>query len=284
MSRATGRETSRMAKKKKIDEQALADAYNTALALEKSGKFEEAAAAYRKVLALDPEDHGGAAVRIASMGFGEAPPKAPDAYVATLFDQHAEAFESILVDQLEYCVPLMVRQRIQALELGPFRKMLDLGCGTGLTGGAMRDMVDDITGLDISENMVEVAHEKDLYETLYVAEAADYLEDNEDGPFDLVTATDVLPYLGFLEELFFGVADNMEPGGLFVFSSETLPDEVLQGRDFMVGRHQRFAHAESYVRKVLSDAGFEVVELGDITVRLEDGEPIPGHLVAAKLR
>src|SRR5262249_10103023 len=159
-----------------------------------------------------------------------------------------------------------VRQRIQALGLGPFKKMLDLGCGTGLTGGAMRDVVDDITGLDISENMVEIAHEKDLYETLYVAEAADYLEDNEDGPFDLVTATDVLPYLGFLEELFFGVADNTEAGGLFVFSSETLPDEMLQARDFMVGPHQRFAHAEAYVRKVLADAGFEVVEIGEITV------------------
>jgi predicted TPR repeat methyltransferase len=272
-----------MAKKKKIDEDALADAYNTALALEKSGQFEDAAAAYKKVLELDPDDHGGAAVRIASMGLGEAPPKAPDAYVATLFDQHAEAFESILVDQLEYCVPLLVRQRIQALGLGPFKKMLDLGCGTGLTGGALRDIVDDITGLDISENMVEIAHEKELYETLYVAEAADYLEDNEDGPFDVVTATDVLPYLGFLEELVFGVADNSEPGGLFIFSSETLPDDVMQGRDFMVGAHQRFAHAESYVRKVLGNAGFEVVEIGDITVRLEDGEPIPGHLVVARL-
>ncbi len=136
-----------MAKKNKIDEKALADAYNKALELEKSGKFEDAAAAYRTVLELDPDDHGGAAVRIASMGIGEAPPKAPDAYVATLFDQHAEAFESILVDQLEYCVPLLVRQRIQALGLGPFKKMLDLGCGTGLTGGALRDIVDDITGL-----------------------------------------------------------------------------------------------------------------------------------------
>lgn len=271
-----------MAKKQKIDEKALADAYNSALALEKSGKREEAAKAYQRVLELDPEDHGGAAVRIASMGLGETPPKAPDAYVATLFDQHAEAFESILVDQLEYCVPLLTRQRLQALGLGPFKKMLDLGCGTGLTGGALRDIVDDITGLDISENMVEIAHEKDLYETLYVAEAADYLEDNEDGPFDLMTATDVLPYLGFLEELFFGVADNMDANGLFIFSSETLPDEVLAGRDFMVGPHQRFAHAESYVRKVLADAGFEIVEIGDITVRLEDGNPIAGHLVVAR--
>jgi predicted TPR repeat methyltransferase len=274
----------RMAKKNKIDEKALADAYNAALALEKSGQFEAAAEAYRTVLALDPDDHGGAAVRIASMGFGDAPPKAPDAYVTTLFDQHAAAFESILVDQLEYCVPLLVRQRIQALGLGPFKKLLDLGCGTGLTGGALRDVVEDMTGLDISENMVEIAHEKDLYETLYVSEAADFLEDNEDGPFDLITATDVLPYLGFLEELVFGVADNCEPGGLFIFSSETLPDDVLKGRDFIVGPHQRFAHAEPYVRKVLGDAGFDVVEVGEITVRLEDGAPIAGHLVVARRR
>ena len=271
-----------MAKKKKIDEKALAAAYNEALALEKSGDFEKAAKAYEKVLALDPEDHGGAAVRVASMGFGEAPPKAPDAYVETLFDQHAEAFESILVDQLEYCVPLMVRERIQALTLGPFKKLLDLGCGTGLTGGALRDICGEMVGLDLSENMVEIAHGKDLYETLYVAEAADFLEDNEDAPFDLVAATDVLPYVGFLEELFFGVADNLEKGGYFFFSSETLSEETLAGRDFMVGPHQRFAHSEGYVRKTLAAAGFAVVEMRDITVRLEDGKPIAGHLVVAQ--
>lgn len=43
---------------------------------------------------------------------------------------------------------------------------------------------------------------KDLYETLYVAEAEDFLEDNDDEPFDIITATDVLPYLGALEPLF----------------------------------------------------------------------------------
>jgi predicted TPR repeat methyltransferase len=269
-------------KTKKIDEKALAKAYNDALALEKAGDLDAAAIAYHKVLELDPEDHGGASVRLASMGRGETPPKAPDAYVETLFDQHAEAFEDILVEQLEYCVPALVRQRLMALKLGPFRKMLDLGCGTGLTGGTLRDMVDDLTGIDISENMVELAHEKDLYETLYVEEAVDFLEDNEDGPFDLVTATDMLPYLGFLEELFFGVAENMTPGGLFVFSSETLPDDVLDGRDFIVGPHQRFAHSKAYVARALDAAGFSVVEIEPITVRLENGEPIPGHLVIAR--
>lgn len=266
----------------KIDEEALAEAYNRALALEKAGDIDAAVKAYEEVLAIDPDDHGGATVRIAALGRGEAPPKAPDAYVETLFDQHAEAFEDILVEQLGYSVPMMVRQRLQALGLGPFKRLLDLGCGTGLTGGALRDVVDDMTGIDISEKMVEIAHEKDLYETLYVAELEDFLEDNDDEPFDLVTATDVLPYLGALEPLFFGAAENMTDGGIFIFSSETMAEEVMNGRPFIVGPHQRFVHSEAYVRERLTATGFELVEITDINVRMQDGNPSPGHLVVAK--
>jgi len=267
---------------KKIDEDALSEAYNRALALEKAGDIDAAVAAYGEVLAIDPDDHGGASVRIASMGRGETPSKAPDAYVETLFDQHAEAFEDILVEQLRYAVPLMVLERIQELQLGPFKRMLDLGCGTGLTGGALQDLAEDITGLDISEKMVELAHEKDFYDTLYVAEAEDFLEDNDDEPFDLVTATDVLPYLGALEPLFFGTAENTVPGGLFIFSSETLPDDVMAGRPYMVGPNQRFAHDIAYIRERLTATGFEVVEVTEINVRMQDGLPTPGHLVIAR--
>lgn len=273
-----------MTKNQKIDEEALAEAYNRALALEKAGDVDAAVKAYEEVLAIDPDDHGGAAVRIAAMGRGEPPSKAPDAYVETLFDQHAEAFEDILVEQLGYAVPMMVRQRLQTLNLGPFKRLLDLGCGTGLTGEALRDMAEDITGIDISENMVEIAHEKDLYETLYVAEAEDFLEDNDDEPFDIITATDVLPYLGALEPLFFGAAENLNPGGLLIFSSETLAEATMAGRPYIVGPHQRFAHSENYVRERLAATGFDIVEVTDINVRMQDGNPTPGHLVIAKLK
>ena len=266
----------------KIDEEKLAEAYNRALALEKAGDIDAAVEAYRECLELDPEDHGGASVRIASLGRGDAPPRAPDAYVETLFDQHADAFEEILVEQLGYMVPILVRQRFQALNLGPFKRMLDLGCGTGLTGGTLRDMAEDITGIDISENMVEIAHEKDLYETLFVAEVEDFLEDNDEEPFDLVTATDVLPYLGALEPLFFGAAENMVRGGIFAFSSETLQAE--DNATYRVGPHQRFLHSEHYIRERLDATGFEVIEITDINVRMQDGEPSPGHLVIARLK
>ncbi|MCD2171575.1 class I SAM-dependent DNA methyltransferase [Rhizobium sp. C4] len=269
----------------KIDEEALAEAYNRALALEKSGDLDAAEKAYAEVLALDPEDHGGASVRLAALGRGETPIKAPDAYVETLFDQHAEAFEEILVEQLGYCVPVMIRQKLQELKLGPFDSLLDLGCGTGLTGASLRDMVNgEMVGLDLSENMVEIAHEKDFYETLYVAEGVDYLDDNEDGPFALVTAADVLPYIGALEPLFFGVAENLEDNGLFVFSSETRSDAEIGPLGYKVGPSQRFVHSQSYVTDRLAATGFDIVSMTDINVRMENGQPSPGHLVVARLK
>ena len=268
----------------KTDDDALAEAYNRALLLEKSGDFDLAAAAYAEVLALDPEDHGGAAVRLASMKRGDVPVRAPEAYVATLFDQHADVFDKVLVEDLGYHVPLLLRQRLVEMGETSFERMLDLGCGTGLTGGALEDMVDDATGLDLAENMVEIAHEKGLYDTLYVADAVDYLEDNEDGPFDLVAATDVLPYLGALEALFAAVANNTLTGALFCFSSETLPDAEFEGRPYTVGGFQRFAHQQTYVRDALAAAGFETIEAGDIIVRHEQGAPIAGHLFIARKR
>jgi len=268
----------------KTDDDALAEAYNRALTLEKSGDFDGAALAYAEVLALDPEDHGGASVRLASMKRGDVPLRAPEAYVTTLFDQHAEVFDKVLVEDLGYHVPMLLRQRLTELGETHFERMLDLGCGTGLTGGALEDMVDDATGLDLAENMVEIAHEKGLYDTLYVADAVDYLEDNDDDPFDLVAATDVLPYLGELEPLFLAVAKNVLSGALFCFSSETLPEEDFQGHPYTVGRFQRFAHTEAYVRTALDEAGFDCLEAGDIIVRHEQGLPIAGHLFIARKR
>ncbi|RYV46822.1 tetratricopeptide repeat protein, partial [Brucella abortus] len=50
---------------KPLDQEALVEAYNRALALEKAGDFDAAAKAYEEVLQIAPDDHGGAAVRLA---------------------------------------------------------------------------------------------------------------------------------------------------------------------------------------------------------------------------
>ncbi len=260
----------------------LAEAYNEALALEKAGDHAGAAEVYARVLALDPDDHGGAAVRLAAMGLGATPRRAPEAYVEMLFDQHANVFDDILVDRLGYHVPMLVRQALLDHAPGPYQRLLDLGCGTGLAGVALSDLSHHRTGIDLSANMIDIAAEHQLYDDLYVGDAEGFVEEVADEPWDLVIATDVLPYLGDVSSLFAGVHRIATPAAMFGFSTEVLPDDVMAGRDFMVGPHQRFVHSLAYIKTALEAAGFILVHASDITVRHEEGTPQPGHLLLAR--
>jgi predicted TPR repeat methyltransferase len=269
----------------------LALAYNRGLAAEKRGDLDAAEAAYREVLRLDPDDHGGASVRLAALGRGAVPQKAPDAYVATLFDQCAERFDDILVEQLGYHVPMMLRQRLREIAPGPYGRVLDLGCGTGLTGASLADMGGEITGVDLAEGMLEQAHERGVYGDLYIGEAVGFLKGTDEPPWHLVTATDVLPYLGALEGFFAGAARCLVPGGVLAVSTETLPGMTGSGTrgsgmagDFTVGPKHRFAHSERYLRRLMAETGFDPLECAPITVRYDDGEPVPGLLVIARRR
>lgn len=274
----------------------LAEAYSRALALEKAGETDAAVAAWRDVLALDPEDRGGASVRLAALGRGAAPGKAPDAYVALLFDQHADAFDDILVDQLGYAAPDLARERVEEVAPGHRAKMLDLGCGTGLAGLAFADMTDRITGLDLSERMLERTDARELYEALYLGEAVAFLtadategeEDDDpefDSPWDLIVATDVLPYLGDPGPLLAGCARHMPPGGILVFTTETMSEDAFAkaaAGDWIVGANQRFAHRGAAVVRALEDAGFEPLSMELFTVRTNEGRPEPGHMIVAR--
>lgn len=274
-----------------IDEDALAAAYNEALRLEKAGEHEAAAPLYRQCLTLDPADTCGASIRLASMGLADAPAKAPDAYIATLFDQHADDFDDILTGQLGYAVPMQAAQIMAQRFGGPYARMLDLGCGTGLSGMMLQDMCEYAIGVDISENMVEAADERAAYDALYVNEAVHFLEewaksdDPDLGAFDLIVFTDVLPYIGALEPLFEGLRANATDGARLVFSSETLPDDIMARRDWSITPHQRYAHSAPYLRRLCTHYGFGNIDVFDeITVRSEQGKPIAGYLVIASAR
>ena len=262
---------------------ALERAYNRALKLEKAGKIDKAAEAWREVLRIDPDDCGGAAVRLAAMGRGETPERASPAYVMTLFDQHADAFDDILVTQLGYDVPNLVAEALNAHAPGPYPRMLDLGCGTGLCGVALEAVTDARVAVDLSEEMIGLAAERDLYDDLYIGEIVSFLnEQTDEADWDLIVAADVLPYLGSVEALFRATAQRLNAGGVFAFSTETLAADILDGKPFMVGPNHRFAHDLAYLDKAMTDAGLDRIHAEPITVRHEEGEPVPGHLVLAR--
>lgn len=265
-----------------FDEDALGEAYDEGLAAERGGDLAAAVAAYRRCLSIDPADHCGVRIRLAGLGAEETPPSAGDAYVATLFDQHAEAFEDILVHQLGYGVPALLGERLAGKAEG-FERVLDLGCGTGLSGEILRGRSRHMTGVDLSEAMVGICYEKDVYDRLFVAEAVAFLKNGAPGEaFDLIVATDVLPYLGDLTPFLREAAARLSAHGLLAVSTETMDEASLAGRPFAVGKAQRFHHGEAYMREALSLAGLAVELFEPITVRMQEGQPAPGHLVIAR--
>lgn len=262
-----------------MDEEKLAEAYNKALGLEKSGKIDEAAKSYKEVLEIDPSDHGGAAVRMASMGKAKAPERAPQAYVATLFDQHASVFDKVLVDDLAYDVPKLAADMLSDHNLSNFQRILDLGCGTGLMGLQLTSEPTSLIGVDLSENMIEIAYDRDVYDALYVADVEDYLLDNDEEPWNLICAADVLPYLGDLNQFAKGVSGNLTSGNYCILSTETLPQDDFNGQNYTVGKFQRFAHQLTYIESIFKKYEMEIRASKEIIVRYEQGNPIFGHLV-----
>lgn len=272
----------------------IAEIYERARAAEAAGDEEAAAEAWAALLALDPEDRCGAAIRLAALGRAPAPDGAPAAYVALLFDQTAPQFEEILAGRLGYRAPDLARAAVEAAAPGQRARMLDLGCGTGLGARAFADMAGRITGVDLSEGMLEEADESGLYDALYLGEAVGFLEAEAtegeeegdadfDSPWDLIVATDVLPYMGDPAPLFRGCARHAAPGALLVFTTETLAEEAFEGAGWTLGPHRRFHHRGGAVVSALEEAGWTPLSMEVINVRTNEGRPEPGHLVVARL-
>ncbi|MBX4967407.1 class I SAM-dependent DNA methyltransferase [Rhizobium binae] len=253
--------------------------YRLATYREKAGKVEATIEAYRNTLALDPEDIFGSALKLAVLGDGATPDRPPSRYVERLFDDYADRFETALVDKLEYSVP----QKLAALVSATGRHYacaVDLGCGTGLLGPEIHGRVGRLEGFDLSQNMLAKAAEKAVYDHLAQADlslAPNHSRLFADGPrgrADLVTAADVLMYLGNLESVFAIIEELAAAGADLAFSVE----DAGEGESFHLAPSLRYAHSEAYVRMLLVRHGFEVLDIAKTVIRKDGGKPVAGIL------
>jgi len=238
----------------------------------KLGELDAAAKAFRTALRSDPADTQGAIARLALIGRGGAPPALPQAYVAQLFDQYAPRFEAHLAKTLFYRAPALIVEALSSVAPGRrFAHVLDLGCGTGLMGEALRDRVDHLTGVDLSPAMIEKARERGVYDALLVGDAVALLAHRPPAALDLVVAADSLVYIGDLAPLFAAVATALTPGRLIAFSVET-----WEGDGFRLGASMRFAHSRAYVEATAGEAGFRPALIRSASTRREAGRDAPG--------
>ncbi|MBE6451780.1 MAG: tetratricopeptide repeat protein [Alphaproteobacteria bacterium] len=209
--------------------------------------------------------------------------KSADAdYVKKIFDAFAGDFDSTL-SGLEYQVPEHIAGCVKANFYKPFYKhikYLDLGCGTGLCGKAVKAVIgwSHVTGVDLSEKMLLQAKSKYVYDRLAMDEIINFLS-VEDKKYHLITAGDVFTYFGDLQKLINLISLALADNGQLVF---TVSDNYINSDDYHLTPSGRFVHNSDYVLKVLKKNGLKKLSVERKPLRNEGDRVIYGFVIAAQ--
>jgi predicted TPR repeat methyltransferase len=241
--------------------------YHRGNTLRSMGRNDDAVAAYRAALAHgdNPET---IAFALASVGAGDTPAALPAEYVRSLFDQYANHFDQHLVEVLDYRTPAyldgLIRRTVGAAGLDT----LDLGCGTGLCGPYLKAYSRRLSGVDLSQQMLDKAAARGLYDQLACDDVVTWL-DGQRQAWDLAVAADVFVYIGDLAPVFSGVQGALRPGGHFCFTVE-----AGEGADYVLRPSNRYAHTLPYIERLAAAHGFGILAAEPLSARQENGAPI----------
>jgi predicted TPR repeat methyltransferase len=188
----------------------------------------------------------------------------------------AAEFDEHLVDKLGYRIPDRLAEVLGSwldTRARP-RRVLDLGCGTGLVADALRGRFEEIRGVDLSPNMVALARARKLYSDVQTGDLVAFLAGCPDAGADLLVAADVFIYVGDLAAFFAQARRVLAPGGRLAFSVEG----GGRGDAFTLGATGRYSHADGYVRSLATANAFTVTQACAETLRAERGSPVGGRL------
>lgn len=209
---------------------------------------------------------------------GTTPPRYPPSMVQEMYDGFADTFDQHLVAGLKYSLPRKVAASIRGFYPDNTLNLLDLGCGTGLLGAALGRINGALVGVELSDKMIEQAAKHGVYDRFHNVDLVGALQATPEALYDVITALDVLIYVGDLGDTIPNALRILKPGGRFIFSCEG----AAESEDNLVFRStQRFAHKASHVEYQCRSAGFNDVSLESVTLRFEAGQSIDGFLVIA---
>jgi predicted TPR repeat methyltransferase len=235
------------------------------------GQVDMAIKNYQKALEFEPEYP--IPKHMLNSLTGHTSKEPPKQYVKNLFDDYAYRFNDALVNNLKYNLPFVIKELIlkSNSEKSQFKKVIDLGCGTGLAGKDLRDISTNLIGIDISENMVSEAEKLDIYDSLIVGDIVEKLNMFRD-KFDLLVALDVLIYIGDVQSIFQAVQNSCKPDSLFVFSVE-IKDEG----GYSLLKSSRYAHSDEYIMDKTNGL-FNLVNSQNVRLRKEGDNWIEGKV------
>ena len=251
---------------------------NRGNALAAMKRFDDAIQSYERALALMPELAQAKENRDNALFELKRANRCPPGYMQNLFDNFAPHYDSTMLDRLGYAAHRHLRALADRIlpQGARSRRILDLGCGTGLVGEAFRDLSAGgrLDGMDIAPRMIEAARARGIYDDLILGDIETLLA--MPGPrYDLILAADTMIYLGDLAPTFRGVAARLEPGGFYLFAVESKAGDGWEQTPM-----HRFAHSEPYLRRLAAEMGLSFIELVECPLRQEASVPVRGFAVA----
>jgi predicted TPR repeat methyltransferase len=243
------------------------------------GQQEVAIKALLRALELEPDDALGVRIDLARLGALPTDEAIGAGYVRALFDDYAGTFDKHLVKNLNYRGPELLHAAVRRAYAAYGQKLsckriLDLGCGTGLVAQAFAGAYAAIEGVDLSPRMLAAARKTRLYDRLHEADLLGFLKGQGERSADLVVAADVFVYLAALDKVFAEVRRVLVPGGFFAFTVQ-----AHTGESMILGEDSRYAHGESYMRGLAAETGFDVALFEAVSTRQDRGVNVPGFLL-----
>lgn len=250
------------------------------LTLARLGKLEETNEVWRKWSEVDPANP--VPRHLLQAGCDEAiPARANDQFVVHEFDRFANSFDRKL-KHLQYRAPELIAAAVEKCfpEARATLDVLDAGCGTGLCAPLLRSLARHLEGVDLSPGMLDKARERGGYDSLVAAELTAFMA-GKNQAYDLIVSADTLCYFGKLEDVFSAAVGALKLDGYFIFTLEKTADATTPGK-VTLAPSGRYTHSEVYVETSIAEAGLSVIEISEVSLRMEYFKPVEGLLVVAQ--
>ncbi len=271
-----------------INPEHFAACYNSASIFQKIEDYQSAIKCYKEALKIKPDDTS-CQYLLSTLSDNNEKKfiSTPKQYTENLFDSYADNFEKDLLVNLEYKTPEhLYNLFINYLKQNNFSNIklniLDLGCGTGLIGEIFTQYTgfESITGVDLSQNMLNQAKKKNLYHDLIKSDINNFLSENINNTFNLITLADVLVYYGDLEELFTQIKTYLNSNNTTKYILFSVENEKTT-LDYKLNKTGRFSHNVNYIRNILNKNNFCLISEEHCVLRKNKQESVAGILFLA---
>jgi predicted TPR repeat methyltransferase len=249
----------------------------------KRGEYVQAKSYYEKACKSNPKDIESKFI-LSSLN-GVAFDEVPEFCVKDLFNPYAKKFEFHLKVKLGYNAPEIIARELKKIysnqNLSKDLAILDLGCGTGLGAKTLIDqeITGEFIGVDLSENMLSVARQKNIYSHLILSDINKFLSTCQ-GNYDLMIAFDVIVYLGKIDKLFYHSRRLLKKDGLLAFTLE----ENFNDKDYnLQPANLRYSHSMNYIERLSKINGFTILVNEAVILRKEFESDIKGKILILQL-